>query len=237
MVDVAAVPIRFKQRIGKPEHHHVLGGLFSKVVVDPVGIFLLESAVDHFVQMVRTLEIFSKRLFANHTRPFPRSGFVQARRSKLLHDLVKELRSRREVKETIGSRAPFFVELIEFGFEAFVAFRVLKLASVIVNGLSEATPEFVAVALAGVLLVGRFQFGPEHVIRFVPASKSDHLELRRQVATGRDIVERGDQLSVGQIARGSENDKRARLRTIAVKEGFLKGVFHWGGWEQSIQIP
>ena len=93
VVDVSAVPIRFEQCVCKSEDHDVLGRLFAEVVVDPVGVFLLEGVVDDFVEMSGTLQVLSKRLFTNDAGPFAGGGFVQARSAQLFHDLVKELGS------------------------------------------------------------------------------------------------------------------------------------------------
>ena len=53
-----------------------------------------------------------------------------------------------EVKQTVGRGAALLVELVEQHLQADVAGRVLELAAVVVDGLAEAVPKLVVVALA-----------------------------------------------------------------------------------------
>jgi hypothetical protein len=65
----------------------------------------------------------------------------------------------------------------------------------------------------------------EDLVGLFTTGKADHLELRRQVTAGGDVVEGGDELAIGEIARGTEDDDGAGLRAVTGEQRFLEGVF------------
>src|SRR3954464_2833491 len=67
VINVVAVPNRFKKRIGKTKRKNILNGFFSKVMVDPVDLFFLEYLSEPDIQIGSAFEIMSKRFFKNHS--------------------------------------------------------------------------------------------------------------------------------------------------------------------------
>ena len=179
VVDVAAVPVRLEERVGKAQHHDVLGGLFAQVMVDAVGVVFRKGARDGFIKRLRGGEVFAKRLLTHHTRPFAADAGVQTGGLDHLQDGFEGLRCGGEVEESVRRRAAFLVELIEQDFESDVARRIFELAAVVVDALAEAGPKLVVVALAGVFAVPHLKLRAEDLIGFVATGKADHLELRR----------------------------------------------------------
>ena len=53
VVDVGAVPEWFDDAVCEPEHHHVLNGFFTEVVVDTVDLLLAQDLFQLFVQLNR----------------------------------------------------------------------------------------------------------------------------------------------------------------------------------------
>jgi hypothetical protein len=87
--------------------------------------------------------------------------------------------------------------------------------------------------LAGMFFVGGFEFGAEDVVAFFTTGEADDFELRGEIAAGCDVVEGRDELAVGEITRGAEDDNGAGFSTVLLDECFLEGVFHecfsvWG---------
>ena len=68
MVDMARVPDRFEQRIGKAQRHQVLHRLLPEIVVDPVDLALFEQRRELAVQRLRALEIAAQRLLDDQAR-------------------------------------------------------------------------------------------------------------------------------------------------------------------------
>ena len=86
MIDVIAVPHRLEETVGKAEHHDVLHGLLSEIVVDAVGLALSEHAEDLAVERLGRAEIVAERLLNNH--PSARSLRLadEAGTTKFAHD-------------------------------------------------------------------------------------------------------------------------------------------------------
>jgi hypothetical protein len=95
---------------------------------------------------------------------------------------------------------------------AAVARGVGELGLVVADGLDEGLPHLVQMAGARDLAVDapRARRGTRHPIS--PGAQTDDPHSRRQLAIDREVVERGNQLAVGQVAGRTENHHRARLR-------------------------
>ena len=51
VVDVVAVPDRLEDRVGEPQHQHVLHGLLAQVMVDAIDLLFAKHAVHRLVQL------------------------------------------------------------------------------------------------------------------------------------------------------------------------------------------
>ena len=69
MIDVAAVPNRFKNAIAEAEYQDVLDGLFSKVMVDTENLAFREYLAYLAVQGFGRCQIIAKRFFENNAPP------------------------------------------------------------------------------------------------------------------------------------------------------------------------
>ena len=214
VVDVAAVPVGLKDGVGKAQHHDVLRGFLAQIVVDAVGVLFGKGGGHHRVQALRGGEVFAKRFLTHHTGPLAALALVQARSADHLQDGLEGLRRGGEVEEAVGRRTALRIKLVQQAAEGLVALQVFKLTAVVVDGLGEAFPQLVVVALAAVLLVAGLQLGAEDLVCLVAAGKAHHLELRRQVALGGDVVKGGDQLAVGEVASSAKDDHGAGFCTM-----------------------
>ena len=79
---------------------------------------------------------------------------------------------------------------------------------------------------AGNLAVHLGQAGAEFVVGFVAAGEADDLHAGRQFAIDGEVVEGRDELAVGEVAGGAEDDDGARLRHRAGDEVFAEGIAH-----------
>src|SRR5262249_11511639 len=101
MVDVAAIPDRFENRVVETEDHDVLHGFFAEVVINAVNLALVENALDLAVQGLGGIEIVSEGFFDDDT-PKPTTFFArQAGRSQLPDDGSEELRRSGEIKNIV----------------------------------------------------------------------------------------------------------------------------------------
>jgi hypothetical protein len=88
-------------------------------------------------------------------------------------------------------------------------------------------PRRVVMAGAGNLAVDIGEAGAEFLVGFLPPRETDDLHAGRQLAIDREVVERGDELAVGEIPGGPEDDHGAGLRreraTRSSRKGFMNG--------------
>ena len=103
MVDVAAVPERLEDRVGKPQHHDVLRGFLAEVMVDAVGVRLRERLVHHWFSSCADRQVGAERLLDDHARPAALACLVEAGCCELGEDAL-EFRSARRTGKTAGSR-------------------------------------------------------------------------------------------------------------------------------------
>ena len=132
-----------------------------------------------------------------------------------------------KIKKAIPAGTVDFVDLIKAFSQPLVTSLVVELALVIKNRLSKRPPNFVAHSLAGKLARSFFKIAPEFVITFLAASESDNRHRGRQLAIGRQVVQRGDELAVREIACGAEDHNGTRLRHSPGGKPFPERVWSW----------
>ena len=115
VLNVAVIPERLIDAVGKSKHNQVLHRLLAQVVVDAVDLLFLKDALDGPVQFPRALEIASERLLDNQARPacLRILGLGQARSPQVLDHDGKETRRGRKVKQPVAGSAAFTVELFK----------------------------------------------------------------------------------------------------------------------------
>ena len=162
---------------------------------------------------------------------------VQAGGGKVLQDALELARRDGEIKEAVAAGAALGVELGEALGQPLVAVGVAEFAAVVEEALGEAGPDFVVNPGAGEFADGLFQLGAEAGVGLFAPGETDDGKRGGQVAIGGDIVERGDELAVGQIAGGAENDDTARLRHGPAGKALAQRIGGWcGGRVQSVGV-
>ena len=140
------------------------------------------------------------------------AGLIQAGCFQVLENRFELVRSSREIKKAIAACAIVFVDFIEAFGQALVTRLVVELALVIKNRLSKRLPNFVAHDLTGKLMRGFFKVAPEFLVTFLSASESDNCHRGRQVTVCCEVIQRGDEFAVGEIAGRAEDHNCAWLR-------------------------
>ena len=105
MIDVARVPERLENRVGKPQHQDVLRGFLAEEMIDPVGLLFGEGIAHDAIELARRGEIGAERFFDDDARPASFAGLVQARGFQVLEDRLELVGRDREIKETVAARA------------------------------------------------------------------------------------------------------------------------------------
>src|SRR5438477_552537 len=76
MIDVARVPKRLENGVGKAQNKNVLCCFFPEKMIDSICLFLGERFTDNVIELARGREISSERFFDNHSSPAPFGGLV-----------------------------------------------------------------------------------------------------------------------------------------------------------------
>src|SRR4029077_2180165 len=143
----------------------------------------------------------------------------------MFEDRLELVRPDGEIKEPIAARPPFLIDLFEPGGEGFESRFVAKIALMVKNRLRESFPDFVADRLAGEFPRCFLELASEFVVVFLASGKTDDRDRGWEFAIGREIVKRGNELSVGRIAGRAENDDAAGLRHGAGGESFPQRIY------------
>src|SRR5579862_1760893 len=114
MVDVAAIPDRFEDRVGKAQGKDVLDRLFSHVVVDPEDLLFVEMGVDLGHQLPGALQVDTEGLLDDEAgEAAALAGLIEPGISKPANDPGEVFWGDGEVKDAVSGRAPGLVEAVE----------------------------------------------------------------------------------------------------------------------------
>ena len=211
VVDELPVPDRFEDAVREAQGQHVLHRLLAEVVVDPEDLVLSEPAVQQVVQLARRREVVAERLL--HDQPHP--ALLRAPLADLFDCGREGLRRHREVVESVAARPALGVDLLEHAPNPVLTLLVGELGADVAHPRGEPVPDVLPERIARELLHGLLHRGSELLRRVGRACNADDRELlREQLAIG-ERVERGNELALGQVARGTEDHDGARLRASA----------------------
>ena len=110
MIDVAPVPDRFENPIGKAKGQNVLHRFFAQVVVDAVNLLFVHFLEQLLVQRPGRIQVAAERLFDDHPAPLMVFFLHQAGGGQLLHDGAKEIRRGGEIVEIIPVSGVVFID-------------------------------------------------------------------------------------------------------------------------------
>ena len=203
VVDVVAVPDGLEEAVGEAQRQDVLDGLLAQEVVDAEDLLLGEDSVDGLVQGLRRREVGAEGLLHDHPRALGQTGVAQR-----ADDPGHGRRGNREVDEPVGLAADLLLGPVDGVREvvggAGVGGRVGEPRGELVPGL-------VRRLAAAELVDGHAGERPELVVgERPPRSADDPVPLGEQAGDG-EVEEAGDQLALGQVARGpKQHDRRGR---------------------------
>src|SRR5438067_6309906 len=208
VVDVLAVPDRLEDPVRETHDEDVLDGLLAEVVIDAEHLVLAEDRVHDLVELERRRAVVAERLLDHDARP---SGLTtKAVLADRLDDrLVRGGRSR-EIEEPVGMSAEREVKLVECPPQLLVPGIVRGRDKM--QMLREASPHLLVQRLRpAVLRDGGVQLLAVFLVRQRFSRGADDRERRREKALEREVVERGDELALREIARPAEDDDRGGL--------------------------
>ena len=69
MIDIAMIPDRLENSVGKSKHQHRLHNFFAEVMIDAINIFFFKDSAKRAIEARRTLFIVAKGLLNNDALP------------------------------------------------------------------------------------------------------------------------------------------------------------------------
>ena len=211
VVHVAAVPDGLEEAVGEAEDEDVLHRLLAQVVVDAEDLVLLQLAAEVGVEGARAVEVAAEGLLHDDAPPGVALLAGEAGLAQLAHQRGEGVRRGGQVEEGVAARPVLAVELGQALAQPHEGGRVIGGTGDAVEAVAKVGPGG-RVDLAGGegLDVLRHELAEALVVHGL-AHHAHEGELPRQEAVRAQVVERGQELAPGEVARGAEDDDGARV--------------------------
>jgi hypothetical protein len=140
MIDVATVPNRLEDAVGKAESQKVLNRFFAKVVVHAVGLRFLQNLADGTVERDGGREVVPEGLFNDHAPP--RVGIFPGEigRTQMLDNDREKLRTDGQVEKAIPRCTFILLHLVEGRFQLSVEAGVAEIARDVLHAVDDPSP-------------------------------------------------------------------------------------------------
>jgi hypothetical protein len=136
---------------------------------------------------------------------------VQPVVAELLHDPREEVGSRREVEDAVERDPRLLVELGELLLEPLEDGILVERPGHVADPLQQLLEHLLVRRPARVLLDRVARHGAVLVVRHLRARDPDQVETLGERAFMREVVDRGQELAVRQVAGAAEDDERGRV--------------------------
>ena len=238
MVDVVAVPEGLENGVGETLHEQVLHGLLAQVVVDPIHLMLLEHLADHAVERDRRVEVLAEGFFDDDLGVERRAEPArrQARGPEIAQDGGEDGRRSGDVEQHLQIASQPFLDPGDVRGETLEGLGLVIPARHVAGVLPDMVPDVAVEFAAGKLLDRPGGHVAKLVVRDRLAAIADEEEISRQQMVECEIVDRGDELSRGQVARGAKNHDNGRRSAAVLAQTLEEGMTRrFGHGENSSQ--
>jgi hypothetical protein len=134
IINVATIPHRLEQRIGKTKCQNVLHRLLAEIMINPKDLGFVEAGGKNGVQGARRFQIVANRFLNHDPRPFPVAR--QPGLAEIFWNFAEHARRRGHVKDAMSFGAPFLFQLRAFFAQSRVSWQLLEIALLIMNVLA-----------------------------------------------------------------------------------------------------
>ena len=209
VVDVFLIEQRFEDAVGEAQNENVLDRFLAEIVIDAVDLPLVEDRGDGVVDAPGAGEVLTDWLFDDDARVGPGRPFDdEAGAIELLHGRHEQRRRNGEVVQAVAGQAALVLDDVEARAERRQRLvlvdrsarpeqpRRKDLPRVIVDRPARKRVDAASGKLAKGIVAHRF------------SPDADDGDARRQQAVKLQVVERRQELPMGEIARATEDDDR-----------------------------
>ena len=205
--NVAPVPHRLEQRVGKTQEQDVLRGFFAEIVINAVHLMFPERLVHPVVQRDGGSEIMPEGFFDDD--PPPAFGFGRhVGGGQIVAGGAIELRRGGQIIEAVGGLA---FNLAQPPIHLVVIFRHFQVAPHVADARRKLGPRLF-IEGAAIAAHALAQVFAEKIIAPVATRHANDPCAVPQAPFFTVVEQRGDQLALGQVAGGAKNDDGGGFR-------------------------
>ena len=224
MVDMVAIPDRLEQSVGEAQHHDVLHRLLAEIMVDAENLVFFENAEQLLIERARGGEIGAERLLDDDAPPGAVVFARQAGFAEMAADRGKARRRRRQIKQPVAFRAALALDAGKLLADLLVGRVVVGIALDIGDAAEQALDHALVDVARGEFRQAFGEIVGERFAREWTAGDADQGKCFRQQPGHGEIIERGHQQPVGEVARRAENNETARIGRPRRGGGGPRGV-------------
>ena len=212
VVDVRLVPERLEHPVGEPEGQEVLHGLLAEVVVDPVNLALIPLREHLLVQLDGRGQVVAERFLDDEPDP-AFLALLEAGGVDVRGDHPEDAGRDRHVEDDVALSVMLGLEPVDDPGEIIIGRRLAEVARRVVQPLGELGPEVgVEVGPGRELLDVLGHLVAELLRGHLVHRDADDGEPPGQEPVAGQVEQGGHEQSLGQVARGPEDDQDARVR-------------------------
>ena len=151
IIDIAPIPNRLKDTVGKTEHHQVLDGFLAQVVIYSEDLFFFQDLFHFDIEFHRRSQISTERLFDDDPAPAVTVLFRHAGSAEFLDDGSKVTRGCCQIVEMVVADPLFGLNRLAMGIESPVERVITKIAIDVGDAAAEPVKKFKIYLIFGVL--------------------------------------------------------------------------------------
>ncbi len=224
VIHVAAVPQWLEDAVAEAEGQDVLHGFLAQVMIDAVNLGFLERAVQFVTQCLRAGQIVAERLFDDDAAP-SRFCLSHVRGGDALRDGDVLAGLRGKIEQHVAAGVPGRIDFLQPAVQRRKHSGVVEVARHVENALGESGPDIrIEGRVLQELFDGRQHFLAKLVVGHGCARDAQDGESGIQAALVGQPVQRGQQLTFGEIAIGSEDDHGALGYATLEAQGILERI-------------
>ena len=134
IINVATIPHRLEERIGKTKRQNVLHRFLAEIMINPKDLGFLEAGGENGVQGARRFQIVADRFLNHDPCPFPVAR--QSGLAEIFWNFAEHARRRGHVKNAMSFGAPFLFQLRALFAEGCISRQLLEIALLVMDVLA-----------------------------------------------------------------------------------------------------
>ena len=213
IINVATIPDRLEERIGKTKGQNVLHRFLAEIVINPKDLRFVEAGGEDGIQGARGFQVVADRLLDHDPRPFPIPR--QPGLAEIFWNFAEHARRRGHVEDAMGLGAPLLFQLRALFAQSRVSWQLLEIARLVMDVLRELIPGGgLGFSETGELIDAIVQPSAQRVIAELDAVHRNDRKLCGQAAVLREVKQGRHEFPPGQVTGSAKNDEHRRFELV-----------------------